>query len=96
MLGVVPPVDVIGVVAPTLVTPVPAGVAQDPSPRQNVVALALVPLFRFVTGRFPVTVVERSTFPHAGAKPTPPDSKALPVATSLNFASEIPVSAYRR
>src|SRR6266446_9868872 len=30
---------------------------QVASPRQNVVELALVPLFSFVTGRFPVTFV---------------------------------------
>jgi hypothetical protein len=33
------------------------GVAQDPSPRQKVDALALVPLLRLVTGRLPVTPV---------------------------------------
>jgi hypothetical protein len=37
--------------------PPPVGAAQDPSPRQNVDADALVPLFKFVTGRFPVTPV---------------------------------------
>ena len=36
----------------------PLGVAHVPSPRQNVVELALVPLLRFATGRFPVTPVE--------------------------------------
>ena len=40
-------------------SPVPVGVAQVPSPRQKVDADALVPLFRLVTGRFPVTPVER-------------------------------------
>jgi hypothetical protein len=34
-----------------------AGVAQVPSPRQKVVADALVPPLRFVTGRLPVTPV---------------------------------------
>jgi hypothetical protein len=44
----------------TLVTvPAPAGVPQVPSPRQNVLADALVPLFRLVTGRLPVTPVVR-------------------------------------
>lgn len=33
----------------------PLGVAHVPSPRQNVVPDAAVPLFRLVTGRFPVT-----------------------------------------
>jgi hypothetical protein len=67
MTGVVPPVEVILLVVPeTLVTPVPAGVAQDPSPRQKVVAPADVPLFRFVTGRFPVTPFARFTCAQAG------------------------------
>lgn len=39
--------------------PPPAGVAQAPSPRQNVLAEALVPEFRLVTGRLPVTPVVR-------------------------------------
>jgi hypothetical protein len=33
------------------------GVAQVPSPRQNVLELADVPLFRLVTARFPVTAL---------------------------------------
>ena len=37
--------------------PPPAGVAQEPSPRQNVVADADVPELRLVTGRLPVTPV---------------------------------------
>ena len=42
----------------TLVTvPAPAGAAQEPSPRQNVLADADVPLFKLVTGRLPVTPV---------------------------------------
>jgi hypothetical protein len=57
--GVVPPVDVTLLVVPlTEVTvPPPAGVAHVPSPRQKVELLALVPLLRFVTGKFPVTPV---------------------------------------
>jgi hypothetical protein len=44
----------------TLVTvPEPAGVAHAPSPRQNVDAEAEVPPFKFVTGRLPVTPVDR-------------------------------------
>jgi hypothetical protein len=39
--------------------PPPGGVAQVASPLQNVVELAEVPLFRFVTGRLPVTPVVR-------------------------------------
>ena len=39
----------------------PLGVAQVPSPRQNVVLEAEVPELRFVVGRFPVTSVVRLT-----------------------------------
>src|SRR5215831_2605677 len=54
----VPPAS--GAVVATLVTvPLPAGVAQIPSPRQNVLAEARVPLFRLLTDRFPVTPVAR-------------------------------------
>jgi hypothetical protein len=46
----------------TVVTvPPPAGVAHVPSPRQKVVEEALVPLFRFVTGKLPVTPVVRGS-----------------------------------
>ena len=38
-------------------TPVPAGVPHVPSPRQKVDDVAEVPLFKFVTGRLPVTPV---------------------------------------
>ena len=51
----------------TLVTvPVPAA-DQEPSPRQNVDADALVPPFKFVTGRFPATSAVRDTAPKVGA-----------------------------
>ena len=50
---VVPPATLIDVTVPALA----GGVAQDPSPRQNVVADALVPEFRLVTGKLPVTPV---------------------------------------
>ena len=50
---VVPPATPTEVTVPALA----AGVAQLPSPRQKVVADAPVPLFRLVTGRFPVTPV---------------------------------------
>ena len=43
--------------------PPPAGVAHVPSPLQKVEADALVPEFRFVTGKFPVTSVESETRP---------------------------------
>ena len=43
----------------TLPVPEPAGTAHVPSPRQKVVPLAEVPLFKFVTGRLPTIPVER-------------------------------------
>jgi hypothetical protein len=49
----------LGTVAATLVTvPVPVGAAHVPSPRQKVDELADVPLFKLVTGKFPVTPVD--------------------------------------
>jgi len=40
----------------------PPAAAQEPSPRQNVDALADVPEFKFVTGKFPVTPVDKGIF----------------------------------
>ena len=42
----------------------PLGVAQVPSPRQNVELLADVPLFRLATGRFPATPADSDTCAH--------------------------------
>lgn len=60
-----PPVTIYVLVrfpAPTTVTvPLPEGEAHVPSPLQNVLEDALVPLLRLVTGRFPVTPVERGS-----------------------------------
>jgi hypothetical protein len=52
---------------PVMVPPLPAGVAHVPSPLQKVVAPALEPLFRFVTGRFPETSAVRLTALNVGA-----------------------------
>jgi hypothetical protein len=60
----------------TLVT----AVLQVVSPLQNVVALALVPEFKFVTGKFPVTSDERLTLP---VDKTPEVSLATPVPVDL-------------
>ena len=49
------------------VIPVAGGEAHVPSPLQNVLLLALVPLLRFVTGRFPVTSADRDTAEKDGA-----------------------------
>ena len=62
--GLPPTVKKAGADNPTDVTvpePPPAGVAQDPSPRQNVELDAPVPLLRFPTGRLPVTWLARLT-----------------------------------
>ena len=61
------PVVVIGppviglVVAMLLTEPVPPGTAHVPSPRQKVVALALVPELSLVTARFPLVLVDISS-----------------------------------
>jgi hypothetical protein len=55
-----------------LVIPVAGGLAHVPSPLQKVLLLALVPLFRFVTGRFPVTSAVNETAPKDGAPPAFP------------------------
>jgi hypothetical protein len=54
-LPVIVPPPIGEVVAMLVTVPPPAGVAHVPSPRQKVLDEALVPLFRFVTGRLPVT-----------------------------------------
>jgi hypothetical protein len=61
------PTDTMPPAQPTDVTvpeppPPPAGVAQVPSPRQNVVADAPVPPLRLVTGKLPVTPVVSGRF----------------------------------
>jgi hypothetical protein len=63
-----PPNVSVTFVSSVLVSAAPAtvGDAHVASPRQNVELLALVPLLRFATGRFPVTPFERSTCAHAG------------------------------
>ena len=55
-----------------LVIPVAGGEAHVPSPLQNVELDALVPLFRFVTGRLPVTSAVKETLPKDGAPPAFP------------------------
>lgn len=53
----------------------PEGVAQVPSPRQNVLDEAPVPLFRLPTGRLPVTSVASDTAEKLGFP------EALPCST---------------
>jgi len=89
----VPPVR--GELNVMLVTvPLPGGAAHVPSPRQNVVALALVPEFKLVTGKFPVTSVESATAPNVGAPPALPCSTVVVVpsdATTLIACKPFPI-----
>jgi len=88
----VPPVS--GPLNVMLVTvPLPGGAAHVPSPRQNVVALALVPEFKLVTGKLPVTSVESATAPNVGAPPALPCSTVVVVpsdATTLIACKPLP------
>ena len=88
----------LGTVAATLVTvPAPAGVAQEPSPRQNVDALADVPLFKLVTGRLPVTPVDRGK-PVALVSVTDvgvPRIGVTKVGEVANTAEPVPVSSVK-
>jgi hypothetical protein len=69
--------------ASTLVTlPEPLGVAQVPSPRQNVVRGRWCREFRLVTGRLPETSAVRLTAPKVGAP------AALPCRTVVVVPSE--------
>jgi hypothetical protein len=73
--------------------PDPGGAAHVPSPRQNVDELALVPLFKLVTGKFPVTSVESATAPNVGAPPALPCSTVVVVprdATTLIVCNPLP------
>ena len=64
-------------------SPVAAGADHVPSPRQNVEPLALVPLFKLLTGKLPVTPVVKgkpvaSAKANAGVASDPPRSKETP------------------
>jgi hypothetical protein len=74
-------------------SPPPAGLAQVPSPLQKVEPEAPVPLLRFPTGRFPVTWVVSPILPQLGAVPTPPEIRALPVATPAKAERAVVVEA---
>ena len=90
----------LGTVAATLVTvPVPAvGVAQAPSPLQKVEAEALVPLFKLVTGKLPVTPVLSGSpvafvsVPLLGVPKAPPEASKVPVVGSVTLVSAVLVS----
>ena len=77
--------------------PEPAGVAHVPSPRQNVEAEALVPEFRFVTGRLPVTPVVRGKpvvlvrVPEEGVPRAPPLTR-FPLAVPVSAAVIVPAA----
>jgi len=85
----VPPVS--GELNTMLVTvPDPGGAAHVPSPRQKVAELALVPEFKLVTGRLPVTSVESATAPNVGAPPALPCSTVVVVPRDATTESPCP------
>jgi len=59
------------------------GVDHVPSPRQNVVALAPPPAFKFVTGKFPDTSVASATDPKVGAPAALPCKTVVVVPTPI-------------
>ena len=73
----------------TLVTVPEPAAAQLPSPRQKVDAVAPVPLFRFVTGRLPVTPVVKGRpvalvkVPLEGVPNAPPFTTGEPAEPTL-------------
>ena len=73
----------------------PEGATQVPSPLQKVEDVAPVPELRFVTGKFPVTPLLRSTCAQAGLLLVPVFDKYL-VADALlaKLAIELAESAY--
>lgn len=80
-------------------SPPPAGVDQTPSPRQKVLALADVPLFRFVTGKLPVTPVDNGkpvafvSVPDEGVPKAPPGAtKSVPATAAESAAVPLPLS----
>jgi len=80
----------------TLVTvPAPAGAAQEPSPLQKVDALADVPLFKFVTGKFPVMPVVKGNPVKFVATPAEgvPRSGVTNVGELANTKAPDPVSS---
>ena len=90
----------LGTEAATLVTvPLPAvGVTQVPSPRQKVEAEALVPLFKLVTGKLPVTPVLSGSpvafvrVPLLGVPKAPPEASSVPVLGSVTLVAAVLVS----
>ena len=70
--------------------PPPAGVAQVPSPRQNVVLDAPVPLFKLATGRFPDTSAVNETAPNVGAPDALPCNTVVVVPVLFNVLGATP------
>lgn len=71
-------------VPPAVTFPLPAGVAHVPSPLQKVELEAEVPLFKFVTGRFPVTSADRLTAPNVGRPAAFPCNTVVVVPSDAN------------
>ena len=86
------PTETIPPVQPTEVTvpvAVPAGTLHVPSPRQKVVAPALVPLFKLATGKLPDTSVARATAPHVGVVALPCNTWLAVPEVSMVFWAEV-------
>ena len=66
--------------------PLPGGAAHVPSPLQKVAELALVPEFKLVTGRLPVTSVDSATAPNVGNPPALPCSTVVVVPNDPSTA----------
>jgi len=86
----VPHVRLLMVAAATVALPESVGEAHVASPRQNVVALALVPLFRFATGRLPVTSALKLTAPNVGAPAALPCSRVVVVPSEPSAVGVAP------
>ena len=81
------------------VIPVAGGLAHVPSPLQNVLEEAPVPLFRLATGRFPVTSAVRLTAEKLGAPPAFPCSTVVVVPNEPSVETAVvfpPITSWLR
>ena len=93
MVSGVPP-DPVSEIALVVTVPENVGDADSttlPEPVEDV-----TPVPPFATGNVPETCVVRAIFPQLGAVLTPPEIRALPVATPASFDNAEVVEAYSR